>query len=209
MHSNRGTVAEPAGDHPSSDHAVLVSVAQGDTAAFARLYDRFAAPVYGLCRRILRDDDYAEDATLQALLDVWRSAPRYDPSRANPLTWALTIAHRRAVDHVRALRAATQHEARAVSHGYTPTVDTVIDTVLARAEHQQLHAGLAALTARQREALEIIYYQGHTHTEAAALLGIPLGTVETRTRDTLRSLRTTMVDAPDRDCPAPETPFMR
>lgn len=207
LRSDRKAVADPDGDYASSDRALLVRVAQGDTAAFPRLYDRLAGPVYGLCRQILRDDGYAEDVAQAALVELWHGAPRYDPTRATPLTWALTVAHHRAVDHVRALRATTQREARAASRDYTPaTADSVADTVLGHAEQHQRHTILAALTPRQREALEIVYYQGHTHTEAASLLDIPLGTVKTRIRGALRRLRTTMVDEPD---PAPASSHKR
>jgi RNA polymerase sigma-70 factor (ECF subfamily) len=177
--------------------ALLGSVATGDAAAFAALYDVLAGRVYGVSLRILRDPHQAEDAALETFMHVWRHAPRYDPSRARPLTWVMTIAHHRAVDHVRALRAAADRAARATARDYTPPHDPVAETAAARAEYRQIRDQLAVLTAPQRAVIECVYYQGHTQSEAAVLLDIPLGTVKSRLRAALGTLRATLSD-PDK-----------
>ncbi|WP_157183093.1 sigma-70 family RNA polymerase sigma factor [Sciscionella marina] len=166
-------------------------MATKDTSAFAALYDQLVPRVYGLCRTILQDPRYAEDAAHAAFVDVWRTAPRYDPTRASPLTWVLTIAHRRAVDQVRTLRASAHREQHTSAANHTPQVDDVTDTVPTGVERQQIRDKLATLTPLQRTIITIIYYQGHTHAEAAAILNIPLGTLKTRVHSALCRLRTT------------------
>src|SRR5689334_21939407 len=85
--------------------ALLAAVARGDEAAFGKLYDLVAPRVYGLVRRVLRDPAQAEEVAQEVLVEVWRTAARYDPARGSASSWVLTIAHRRAVDRVRAEQA--------------------------------------------------------------------------------------------------------
>src|SRR5215510_13248953 len=80
---------------------LLTHVARGDAGAFEAVYDQMAGPVYGLIRRVLRDPAQSEEVTQEVLLEVWRTASRFDPSRGSATTWVMTIAHRRAVDRVR------------------------------------------------------------------------------------------------------------
>src|SRR5437763_413205 len=91
---------------------LLTQVARGDEAAFVKLYDELAPRVYGLCRRIVRDPAQAEEVAQEALVEVWRTAGRYDPAKGSASAWVLTIAHRRAVDRVRAEQASTDRERR-------------------------------------------------------------------------------------------------
>src|SRR5512142_2525918 len=91
---------------------LLVHVARGDTEAFEAVYDRLAGPVYGVIRRVLRDPSQSEEVSQEVLLEVWRTAARFDPAKGTAATWVLTIAHRRAVDRVRSAAAATAREQR-------------------------------------------------------------------------------------------------
>src|SRR5258707_5294302 len=84
-----------------SDEAVVAIVARGEEAALGELYDRYGAPAYGLARRILRDDELAEDAVQEAFVAVWKNARRFVPERAKAATWIMVFVHRRAVDLVR------------------------------------------------------------------------------------------------------------
>src|ERR1700757_2247710 len=98
---------------PSDDLDVLLDrVAHGDRAAFATVYDLTKTRVYGLVMRVLRDPGYSEETTQDVYLEVWRTAPAYDPAKGTALAWLLTVAHRRAIDRVRAEQAGSRRESR-------------------------------------------------------------------------------------------------
>lgn len=166
---------------------LLTRVARGDEGAFAAVYDATAGQVYGVVRRILRDPAQSEEVTQDVLLEVWRTATRFDPRRGSGLAWVMTMAHRRAVDRVRSELAATARERRARPEG--PGYDTVTETVEARFEAQRVRRCLESLTGLQRESVTLAYYGGHTYREVASLLEVPVGTVKTRMRDGLIRLR--------------------
>ena len=167
--------------------ALLGATARGDHTAFAAVYDRTAAIVYGTVRRVLRDPGQSDEVTQEVLLEAWRTAARFDPAKGSALAWLTTIAHRRAVDRVRAERRATEREHRASTTDVP--YDEVAETVQVRLQHERVRRCLTALTDLQREAVVLAYYGGYTYPEVAALLNIPTGTVKTRMRDGLIRLR--------------------
>lgn len=172
--------------------ALLVLVAGGDQAAFEAVYDATAAPVFGLIKRVLRDSAQAEEVAQEALLEVWRTAGRFDPARGRALTWVLTIAHRRAVDRVRSETASAQREVRAATADMAPGTeagDEVADTVAASLEAERVRRCLDTLTELQRESITLAYYSGYSYPQVASALSIALGTVKTRIRDGLKRLR--------------------
>jgi RNA polymerase sigma-70 factor, ECF subfamily len=175
----------PVPDAPPGD--LLVRVARGDEAAFDALYDQLAPRVYGLCRRILRDPAQAEEVAQEALVEVWRTAGRYDPAKGSAASWVLTIAHRRAVDRVRSEQASTDRERRVATEEVP--YDDVVEQATARLERQQVRRCLQSLTDLQREAITLAYYRGYSYREVADLLGAGLPTVKTRMRDGLIRLR--------------------
>ncbi len=166
---------------------LLTQVARGDEAAFAALYDELAPRVFGLCRRIVRDPAQAEEVTQEALVEVWRTAGRYDPAKGSAASWVLTIAHRRAVDRVRSEQASTDRERRVATQEVP--YDDVVEQATARLERQQVRRCLEGLTHLQREAITLAYYRGYSYREVADLLGAGLPTVKTRMRDGLIRLR--------------------
>jgi RNA polymerase sigma-70 factor (ECF subfamily) len=169
---------------------LLAGVAKGDQAAFAVLYDRVGAQVYGLVRRVLRDPSQSEEITQEVLLDVWRTASRFDRSRGSAMAWIMTMAHRRAVDRVRSEQSSRNRETRVgVRDNLGEGFDEVAETVELRLEHQQVRQALDRLTDLQRESVELAYYGGYTYREVADLLETPLGTVKTRLRDGLIRMR--------------------
>jgi RNA polymerase sigma-70 factor, ECF subfamily len=168
---------------------LLVAVAKGDEKAFERLYDLVAAPVFGVVRRVVRDSAQSEEVTQEVLVELWRTATRYDPSLGGALNWALTLAHRRAVDRVRSAQASSNRDERVAAMSADRAFDEVAETVAARLEHEQVRRCLSALTGLQRESVMLAYYGGNTYREVAELLKTPLGTIKTRLRDGLIRLR--------------------
>ena len=175
----------PAG---GSDLAgLLARVARGDQAAFATVYDRTAAQVFGVVLRVVRDPAQSEEVAQEVMLDVWRTAARFDPHRGSATAWLMTLAHRRAVDRVRSGLAAAQREARAAVAEID--YDVVAEAVETRLDAQRVRRCLDSLTDLQRESVTLAYYGGYTYREVAGLLGVAVGTVKTRMRDGLIRLR--------------------
>jgi RNA polymerase sigma-70 factor (ECF subfamily) len=168
---------------------LMTRVALGDASAFEELYDTTAGTVLGVARRVLRDPAQAEEVTQEVMVEVWRTAARFDPAKGSAATWILTMAHRRAVDRVRSVEAAARRERALASHEHTTSFDEVAETVESRLETEEVRKALASLTALQREAVDLAYYGGYTQREVAELLDVPLGTVKTRLRDGLIKLR--------------------
>ncbi|MBO0831489.1 MAG: ECF RNA polymerase sigma factor SigK [Actinobacteria bacterium] len=166
---------------------LLGLVARGDQAAFEQVYDRLAGPAYGLIRKVLRDPAQSEEVTQEVLLEVWRTASRFDPSRGSAATWVMTMAHRRAIDRVRSESAAAEREQRAAR--VSIPVDEVAERVEASLEAERVRRCLDGLTELQREAITLAYYGGYSYPQVAALLGAALGTIKTRIRDGMIRLR--------------------
>lgn len=168
--------------------ALVARTARGDETAYEQLYDLVSATVYGVCRRVLRDPAESEEVAQEVLLEMWRTAARYDPSRAGVRSWAVTIAHSRAVDRVRSSeRRRAREEATALPE--PPAVDEVSEAAVSAFEVRRVRKAMAELSDVQRESVRLAFYGGHTHREVASLLGVPLGTVKTRIRDGLGRLR--------------------
>jgi RNA polymerase sigma-70 factor (ECF subfamily) len=171
---------------------MLKRCALGDEDAFADLYDVIAAKVYGLVVRVLRDPAQSEEVVQECFLEIWRNASRFDPGRGSASAWILTIAHRRAVDRVRASEADTRRD-RAYGAATQPVHhDETAETAEARIDARRVRIALETLTPTQREAIELAYLSGYTHSEVAVMLDLPLGTAKTRIRDGLIRLRDTM-----------------
>lgn len=170
--------------------AVVQRVARGDETAFAELYDLTSGLVHGIARRVIRNPALAEEITQEVFVEIWRHAPRFDADRGSPKSWIAAIAHRRAVDRVRAEDAASKRNARHEHQDRPPAAqDPVAEDVADGLERARVEHALRKLSTAQREAIELAYYGGHTYREVAALLDVAEGTVKTRIRDGLIKLR--------------------
>ena len=186
----------PAGAGDDILERLLAQVARGDEQAFADLYQRVAAAVFGLVSKVVRNPAQSEEVTQEVFVELWRTAPRFDPARGTARSWIMTCAHRRAVDRVRSAESAARRDDLAGRRDQGRPYDEVVEQVETSLEREHVRRGLEALTDLQREAVVLAYYGGYTHREIAELLGVPAGTVKTRLRDGLIRLRDHMgVDA--------------
>jgi RNA polymerase sigma-70 factor (ECF subfamily) len=173
----------------TTDEELLGRLAAGvDEAALSELYDRYQAQMYGLAMRITNDAALAQDAVQEAFVGVWRNAARYAQTRASVRTWMLSITHHRAVDILRRRRATSplpelEDGTRAL------TTPDVWPEVARAADAAAVRGALAALPDAQRRTIELAYFGGLTQTEIAERESVPLGTVKSRVRLGLASLR--------------------
>ncbi len=168
---------------------LLRQVARGDEQAFRALYDQLAPRVFGLAKRVVRDPAQAEEVAQEALVEVWRSAARFDAAKGSATSWVLTITHRRAVDRVRAAQAGADRERRVAAASTETPYDDVVEEVTASLEQQQVRRCLQGLTDLQREAITLAYYDGFTYREVAEKLDTALPTIKSRMRDGLIRMR--------------------
>jgi RNA polymerase sigma-70 factor (ECF subfamily) len=180
-------VAEHAA--PVDLDALLLSTGRGDQAAFSDFYDITASRVLGLIRRVLVDAAQSEEVAQEVFLEAWQSATRFDPNKGRALTWILTMAHRRAIDRVRASQSAHDRDAAIGIRDLPTAFDDVAETVEIRIEHERVVKAMGTLSEAQRQAVSLAYYGGLSQSEVAAELGIPLGTAKTRLRDAMIRLR--------------------
>jgi RNA polymerase sigma-70 factor (ECF subfamily) len=178
-----------------SDEALVALVARGDERALAELYDRIGNIAYGLALRVLRDERHAEDAVQEAFLAVWRTAAAFRAERAKASTWILTLVHRRAVDLVRReerRRTEPLADEQAALAGETTSTE---EAAWLRFERERVQAALTQLPDGQREAIELAYYGGFSHSELAERLGVPIGTIKSRMFTGLARLRELLEDS--------------
>lgn len=168
---------------------LLERAAGGDQRAFAQVYDALSSGVFGTCLAVLRDRDHAAEVTQEVMLELWRTAPRFDRRLGAARTWALTLAHRRAVDRVRSVQAERVRDQRVVDTHLERPFDVVAEEVEGTMDRARVRQCLGGLTPTQHEAVVLAYYGGRTYREVAEQLATPVATVKTRIRDGLMRLR--------------------
>jgi RNA polymerase sigma-70 factor, ECF subfamily len=187
--SRDGAMWAPAADGPPTTEALLLRVAGGDEAAFAQVYDALSSGIFGTCLAVLRDRDHAAEVTQEVMVEIWRTAARFESDRGSARTWALTLAHRRAVDRVRSVQAQRNRDQRALDEQGERPFDVVAEEVEDSLERDRVRQCLDGLTPTQHEAVTLAYYGGRSYREVAEQLAAPLATVKSRIRDGLLRLR--------------------
>jgi RNA polymerase sigma-70 factor (ECF subfamily) len=177
-----------------SEPELLRRIASSDMGAVEVLYDSYGSLAYGVALRITFDEALAQDVVQDAFISVWRHAARFDPSRGSVKTWLLAIVHHRAIDEVRRRR---DLQALPEIEDDLPaplTMGDVWSEVAERLDARSVRQAFAELPEPQQEALRLAYYEGLTQEEIASRTGTPLGTVKSRTRLGLLSLRRRLGD---------------
>ena len=180
----------------SIDADLLTLIAKGDRRAFGQLYDRSSPVLFTLSLKMLGDREEAEDLLQEVYTEVWRKSVRYDDRRGTPMAWLITLTRSRGIDRIRARTSR--------GHGMTESIE---DTPIADTQghdptpfDQQADAevrafvrrALVELPAAQRQALELAYYHGLSHSEIAERLKEPVGTIKTRIKLGMSKLKTAL-----------------
>lgn len=172
------------------DALSLTRMAAGDESALAELYDRHSTAIYSLALRIVRRPEDAEDVVQQVFTQAWRTSTRFDATRGVVAAWLLMMARTRAIDCLRRrtpTRDAISDDDRLAA---IPDPDPSVESVVATKEQvERVKTAIERLPEEQRVAVELAYYDGLTQTEIAARTSAPLGTVKTRVRSALQTLR--------------------
>ena len=174
---------------PEQEWVKLVeSIAVGDQLALHALYARTHRIVFTLIMRITANRENAEELTIDVFHDIWRLASRYDPANGTVLGWMMNQARSRAIDRLRF----DSRKKRSNTDSAEPALEAAADpqdVVELRQQGESLRAALAVLTPDERQAIEMTFFAGLTHAEAAGRLSQPLGTIKTRIRSGLHKLR--------------------
>lgn len=172
---------------------LIAALRRHDEGALAELYDRYGHTVYALGLRVTGDTGAAEEIGIDTFWQLWQQIDRYDAGQGSLLTWLLTMARSRALDRLRA-RAALKRTAveDPTDVPEAPRPDEIAEL---RQRRHLVRQALEALSPDQRAALSLAYYEGLSHSQIAARLQEPLGTVKTRIRHALGVLRRTLGSA--------------
>lgn len=176
---------------PSHLKSLVARMAAGDEAALATLFDATHALVFGLAVQIVRDAGAAEEAALDAYAQAFRDAKRFDPARGAVMAWLLNLARSRAIDRLRQAGGAVRRREQPLDQaaGRAALDAPPSEAAWASERRERILRALGGLPPEQREAVHCAFFLGMSHTEVAAYLNAPLGTVKTRIRTGLDRLR--------------------
>jgi len=166
------------------DAALLALVQRGDEAAMASLFDRYSKVVYSVALRVLRDPASAEDVLQEIFMQIWRSPDSFVATRGSLGGWLAVVSRNRSIDALRRKRPMDSVEDIALASPYNLSEEAERNSMMEKAREI-----IVTLPAEQRKTLEMAFFDGLTHSEIAEMTGDPLGTVKTRIRSALLSLR--------------------
>jgi RNA polymerase sigma-70 factor (ECF subfamily) len=202
-HSALGA-ALPAEGEGATDLTLMEAIRRGDHQAFAQLYDRHAAQVYALCLRVLHRDSEAEAVVSDVFWEIWQKPASFDATRGSCRTYLLTVARSRAIDRWRASATRSRKTEDAGKAAAEQTQDDQLredpaQRALVSERQEAVRQEIRQLESKQRDALQLAYFEGLTHREIAERLELPLGTVKTHIRNGLRVLRSALKSLGDSD----------
>ena len=181
---NRATERPAGAGVAEDDGGLLDRVRRGDEAAMAALYDRYSKVVYSVALRVLREPASAEDVLQEIFMQVWRSPGSFLETKGSLGGWLAVVARNRSIDTLRRRRPTDQVEEIALASPYNLADEAERNNMMEKAR-----AAIVHLPSEQRKTLGMAFFDGLTHTEIAEITGDPLGTVKTRIRTALLSVR--------------------
>jgi RNA polymerase sigma-70 factor, ECF subfamily len=187
---------DPADLSEARDRDLIRRISRGDEEAFRGLFCRYAPTALGLARRVLRQPHLAEETVQEAFLSVWRNPETYDGERGSVRSWLMAAVHNRAVDAVRREEAQRRRAEEAASEPDLGPVDpghSVVEEIGVFQQRLAVREALGKLPAEQRQVIELMYFGGQSQSRIAARLGLPLGTVKSRTLLGMRRLRSELL----------------
>ena len=167
-----------------SDNSLIDRVRIREQEAMAEIFNRYAGLVYSVALRILKDSGHAEDVTQEIFFQLWRNPDSFSPSRGSLPAWLLVVARNRAIDHLRQRRSAEPVDEVIVASATNPENEVQRSIII-----QRVQGILGDLPKEQKQSLQMAFFEGLSHSEIAEKTGQPLGTVKTRIRSALTSLR--------------------
>ena len=181
-----------------ADEDLMARVYDGDTRAFAVVFDRHAGVAFSLAYRMCGRRALAEEVVQEAFLSLWRSGARYERARGSVRSWVLAVVHHRAIDVLRHESARAGRDMHDEDLGASlPSEERTEIEVERRSDASLVRSALGELPADQRQVIELAYFSGYSHSEIAELLGIPPGTVKGRMRLGMGKLRIALGDSAD------------
>jgi RNA polymerase sigma-70 factor, ECF subfamily len=195
--------------HDHSDVQLVVAIGRAQQGALAEAFRRHGGSVHGRARRILNDATGADDVVQQVMLKLWTDPEQFDRKRGTLRGFLLKQAHSRALDVVRSSATRRRREGAHEDLVVYDLETEVCEDICACVRTEQVRAGLAGLSAGERDAIELAYFGGHTYRGVAQVLGQPEGTIKSRIRTGLGKLSRVLADAADSDVPAPRHPIVQ
>ncbi|MDB5242271.1 MAG: polymerase subunit sigma-70 [Spirosoma sp.] len=171
-----------------SESVLIEKLNQRDQLAFQWLYDQYSPALYGVVLRIVRDEEQAEDVLQDIFIKIWKNLDAYDAGKGRLFTWLLNVARNTAID---ALRARKTHPTNAIrtDEDNVHIIDRQHNTEQPNPEHIGIQEIVSQLRPERKQLIDLVYFAGYTHEEAAEELNLPLGTVKTRVRAALQELK--------------------
>jgi RNA polymerase sigma factor (sigma-70 family) len=173
-----------------SEEELIQHLLSGDSKRFEMLYDHFSPVLFGITKKIVKNEELAEDVLQDGFLKVWNKAGSYDPKKSRLFTWMLNIIRNTAIDHLRSKQGKLERKNQSME------AVTVLDMPALITESDHEHIGLKKIVGElkqdQHEIINLAFFEGYTQEEISKKLQIPLGTVKTKCRTALLLLRKTL-----------------
>src|SRR5665213_3882404 len=183
--------ATPTEHGNSTDRQLMQQIRQKQPEALSRIYDLYSTLVYSVAMRVLRDSAAAEDVMQEVFLKIWQQPDSFADQRGSLCGWLAVVTRNRAIDRIRGSKQFDNVDDLQLSNNVDLGAEAEREIMLGK-----VRAVLATMPTDQREAMEMAFFEGHTHTEIAEHTGQPLGTIKTRIRSALITIRKALEVSP-------------